>query len=482
MRRTDLFAAVLLLGFAAGAPADAQSPPGILERYPGAAFETTTPEAAGWSAEKLAEAKSWSQQIAPSAAVMIVQHGLVVAQWGDVAIKTNLHSIRKSLLGALIGIAVDEHKIDLHATMDSLGIDDNAPGLTPTEKTATVGDLLKARSGVYHAALYETPDMARRRPARGSHAPGTFWYYNNWDFNALGTIYEHATGERIFTALQDRIAKPVGMQDYQPSDGEYFRGTASEHPAYPIRMSARDLARFALLYLHEGRWNGRQIVPSAWVRESTQSWSQAFPEQEVGLGYGYLWWIGFPSNNGAPLVNVPPGTFAAIGAEGQYAFVIPAYDLVIVHRINSDVPVGPGPDQRRPEPTVQQIARLLWLVLSAAGDKDVGPDVSLAHASGDRLAGEEIRARLAGANLSVGEMLSGGPYTWQLRADGTASVRAGAEQRESFSGSWRVGGDRYCRMLNLPNAREACFSVVARGSRLQFFDADGLMRFDTSPQ
>src|SRR5205085_9964153 len=163
MRRTDLFAAVLLLGFAAGASADARSPPGILEHYPGAAFETTTPEAAGWSAEKLAEAKSWSQQIAPSAAVMIIQHGLVVAQWGDVAVKSNLHSVRKSLLSALIGIAVDEHKIDLGATMESLGIDDNTPGLTPTEKTATVGDLLKARSGIYHAALYETPGMARPR-------------------------------------------------------------------------------------------------------------------------------------------------------------------------------------------------------------------------------------------------------------------------------------------------------------------------------
>ncbi|MBR1235688.1 serine hydrolase [Bradyrhizobium sp. AUGA SZCCT0182] len=483
MKRTGLrlFTAVMLFGLAAGAAVRADSP-AIVEHYPGAAFESTTPEAAGWSAEKLAEAKSWSQQIAPSAAVMIVQHGLVVAQWGDVAIKSNLHSIRKSLLSALIGIAVDEHKIDLGATMESLGIDDNTPGLTPTEKTATVGDLLKSRSGIYHAALYETPGMARRRPARGSHPPGTFWYYNNWDFNALGTIYERATGDSIFTALQGRIARPIGMQDYQPGDGEYFRGKPSEHPAYPIRMSARDLARFALLYLHEGRWSGRQIIPSAWVRESTQSYSDAFPDQGRGYGYGYLWWIGFPDNNGAPMVRVPAGTFAAMGAEGQYAFVIPAYDLVIVHRVNSDVPVGPLPGQRKPEPTTPQLARLLWLILSAAGDRDVGPDVSLAHAAGDRLAGEEIKAKLTGATFSVGEMLSGGPYLWQLRADGTLSILAGAEQRERFTGSWRVDGDRLCRTLNEPNTREACFSVVASGSRLQLFTADGLMRLDTRVQ
>ena len=475
----SLFLAATLLGFAIATAMGSDLSHKIVENYPGAAFETTTPEAAGWSVEKLAEAKSWSQQIAPTAAVMIIQHGLVVAEWGDVAVKSNLHSVRKSLLSALIGIAVEEHKIDLNATIGDLGIDDNAPSLSPAEKTSTVADLLKARSGVYHAALYETPGMAQLRPTRGSHPPGTFWYYNNWDFNALGTIYEHATGEGIFTALQDRLARPIGMQDYQPDDGEYFRGAASEHPAYPIRMSARDLARFALLYLHDGRWKDRQIVPSAWVRESTQSYSQAFPAQETGYGYGYLWWIGFPSDNGAPTVNVPLGTFAAMGAEGQYAFVIPAYDLVIVHRINSDVPVGTLPGQRKPEPTIQQLARLLWLLLSAAGDKDVGPDVTLAHAAGDRLAGEALKTALSGATLSVGEALKGGPYRWQLGADGALAVLAGAERRESYKGTWRIDNDRYCRTLNMPNARELCFSVVANKSRLEFFDTDGLMRFDT---
>jgi hypothetical protein len=159
--------------------------------------------------------------------------------------------------------------------------------------------------------------------------------------------------------------------------------------------------------------------------------------------------------------------------------VIPAYDLVIVHRINSDVPVGPLPGQRKPEPSMQQIARLLWLILSSAGDGEVGPDVSLAHATGDRLEGEALKAALAGETLSVGEMLEGGPYAWQLRADGSLSVLAGAEHQERRTGSWRVDGDRYCRTVSEPNAREACFYVVANGSRLQFFDADGLMRFDT---
>src|SRR3974390_3068536 len=100
----------------------------------------------------------------------------------------------------------------------------------------------------------------------------------------------------------------------------------------PSPDDARRVA-FALLYLHEGAWNGHQIVPSAWVRESTQSYSQTLTDLGPGVGYGYRWWVGFPSNMGAATVTVPPRTFVAIGPEDQYAFVIPAYDLVIVHPV-----------------------------------------------------------------------------------------------------------------------------------------------------
>jgi len=295
------------------------------ERFPGPEWERTTPEAAGWSRVKLADARAYSEAIG-STAVMVIHHGLVVAEWGDTAISTNLHSARKSLLSALIGVAVAEGKIDLADTMAKLGIDDNPPALTPEEKAATVGDLIKARSGIYHPALYETAGMAARRPPRGSHPPNTFWYYNNWDFNALGTIYERAEGKSIFAALDERIARPIGMQDWGPAYGSYYRGPDSVHPAYVTRMSARDLARFGLLFLNEGRWGDRQVVPAAWVRESTRSYSST--GSGTRDGYGYMWWTG-------PSV-APAGSFFAAGNGGQYAFVVPARDLVVVHRVNTD--------------------------------------------------------------------------------------------------------------------------------------------------
>lgn len=87
-----------------------------------------------------------------------------------------------------------------------LRIDDRPPALTPLEKQATILDLLRARSGVYHDAARETAGMRARRPVRGTHPPGSHFYYNNWDFNVLGTIFEKLTGKKIFEEFAERIS------------------------------------------------------------------------------------------------------------------------------------------------------------------------------------------------------------------------------------------------------------------------------------
>lgn len=264
---------------------------------------------------------------AGSTSGMIIHAGLVIAQWGDVAQPTNLHSARKSFLSALMGIAVAHGQVHLDQTLAQLGIDDEAPALTAEEKQATVRMLLEARSGVYHPSVYETRAMIAAKPVRGSHAPGTFWYYNNWDFNVLGTLYMQAAGQDLFQALKQDIADPLGMQDFKTSDGRYVSGMPqTRYPAYPFRMSARDLARFALLYLHQGQWQGRQIVPADWVQASTRPYSNT-----ATGGYGYLWWTNVPAQGAAPK---GPAMAWADGHLGQYAVVIPSRDLVIVSLVN----------------------------------------------------------------------------------------------------------------------------------------------------
>jgi len=408
----------------------------------------------------LTQARAFSDQMR-SSAVVIVEHGKVVAEWGDTTKPTELASIRKSLLNALIGIAVSEHRINLDSTLSDLGIDDSPPALTEAEKGATVRQLLEARSGVYHAAVYETPGMAKLRPPRGSHAPGTFWYYNNWDFNVLGTIYEHATGAGIFEAFYRQIAKPIGMQDYKPADGSYVRGAASIHPAYAIRMSARDLARFALLYLHKGNWAGRQIVPEEWVEESTRGYSKA----TSGQGYGYLWWIGFLGSAVAPTVTLPAGSFLAEGAGGQFALVAPALDLVVVHRVDRDTPFT--------EPSLRSIGRLFWLILKARG-YDPGPDASLTAAIGERPRGEDLPARFMGRTISFGATLKEGPFTMRFETDGRISYPHWDEALGPATGTWTVAEDQLC----IVGLRHRCYVPVLNGDRVKLFDQLGVMQID----
>lgn len=323
--------------------------------YPGAKWEVvTTPEELGLSKDKLEEAKAYSSAL-DTDALMIVVDGKVAYQWGDVDKKINTHSVRKSAISAVYGKYVKNGTIDLEATMDDLNIDD-VDGLSKTESKATVRDLLKSRSGVYHPALYETTGMKNRKPERYAHKPGTFYYYNNWDFNVLGTILRQATGKHFFDLLYEDIAQPIGMEDYKPSDGNDFNGKASIHNAYPFHITAKDLARFGWLMLNDGRWNGTQIIDRNWVKESTLSYSNTHLDR---YGYGYLWWIAHdPAEyTGEVLKNLPAGSYSAHGAKGQFMMVIPAYNMVVVHRTNSDI--------RGRAVTRGQWSKLLAMILDA---------------------------------------------------------------------------------------------------------------------
>lgn len=302
-------------------------------------LEYVTPEAVGWSAEKLAEAEAFAAG-SGYAAVMAVFDGKVFFTWGDVTRNYKCHSIRKPFLSALYGIHLGPGELRLDATLEELGIDDIPPSLTPQEKQATVQFLLQSRSGVYHEAAAETDTAAALRPPRGSHPPGTYYYYNNWDFNALGTIFRQETNLDIFAAFRDEIAIPIGMQDFDIANCAHeYEPAKSEHPSYAFRMSARDMARFGVLYQRNGEWLGRRIVPAAWIDESTRTYSVV--DSLSGIGYGYMWNT-IPEQS--PMAQI-------VGSAGYYhtgvgvhaLIVLPALQLVIVERLDTDGPwTDPG--------------------------------------------------------------------------------------------------------------------------------------------
>ncbi len=314
--------------------------------FPGDTWQRAdSPAAAGWSDDALDAARDYANGI-NTAAVIIVQGGLVVDAWGDTNAKFNVHSIRKSFLSAMIGIYEARGTLDLDSTLDDLGIDDRQ-GLTPAERQATLADLLGSRSGVYHPSNLVGEAHSAEWPERGSHPPGTYWHYSNWDFNVTGAIFEQETGQGIFEAFAELIAGPIGMVDYRSSDGMYeprsgwggAQGrSVSDYPAYVFRMTAWDMARFGLLYLRRGRWKDTQVVPGEWVTRTTRT---DRPVNELG-GHEFFWWISVDGRL-YPGVDVGAGAFAAHGAGGHYITVMPEFDLVVVHRINTNdrtVPVG----------------------------------------------------------------------------------------------------------------------------------------------
>lgn len=289
----------------------------------------TSPEEAGWSSKSLKKIRDFAKKKHFSV-VMIIYDGAVVDQWGDTERRIECHSIRKSFLGALYGIHVARGDIDINKTLKELNIDDEPP-LTETERTARVIDLLKSKSGVYHSAAYETDEMKKQRPKREAHAPGEYFWYNNWDFNALGTIFEQETGKKIREDFYQEIATPLQMQDFRPYNGHYqYQKELSIHPAYPFQMSTRDLARFGLLYLRKGRWGNKPILPKEWINASVTSYaSEKSRVKHVPFGYGNLWWVCVEG----PLEKY--GMYSARGFGGHSIVVLPAANLVIVHRVNS---------------------------------------------------------------------------------------------------------------------------------------------------
>ncbi len=230
-------------------------------------------------------------------------------------------------MNALYGIQVNNGNIDLNKTLAELNIGDLL-SLTEAEKEARIVDLLASRSGVYHPAAAEPAYWTETKPERGSHKPGTHWYYNNWDFNALLTIFEQETGTHFFEAFKQKLADPLQMEEFRLTDTfYYFEKDKSIHPAYHLRMSAKDMARFGLLYLRQGRWQDEQIIPEQWVKDSTMSHSDIDGDR----GYGYLWWIMGPQLNQGRWHQL--GMYEALG--GPRISVVPGADLVVVFGIDT---------------------------------------------------------------------------------------------------------------------------------------------------
>jgi CubicO group peptidase (beta-lactamase class C family) len=296
----------------------------------------------------------------PTTSLMAVSGRDVIFRFGPVDHATAINSGRKSLLAMLYGNPVEQGTIRLDDTLATLGFDDLG-GLLPIEREARIRDLLTARSGVYHAAA-NTGDDSAAAPPRGSQRPGSYFLYNNWDFNAAGDIYEQLTHRDIYRAFAEDIATPLGLEDFR-IEREHRSGdaTRSIHLAYHFHLSARDMARIGELMLGHGAWNGRQLVPADWTTTITTPVTHAAEMHpphvaRKGIDYGDLWWI--PEE---PKESPLAGSYFAWGYFGQFILVVPKRDMVVVHKYETRA----APGDRIPRLDAPQFLALAQRILDA---------------------------------------------------------------------------------------------------------------------
>ena len=288
-------------------------------------------------------------------ALVILKHGKVVLEryynghQRDSLVTS--FSVAKSVVSALVGIAVRDGHI---ASIDD-PITRYLPELAPTDQRftrITIRNLLEMRSGIRFdegylspwadaSRFYLTPNLpAKIKGLKIEGAPGQRYHYSSGDTQLLGAIVQRATGTALPRYLQDKIWQPMGAA-YDASWS--IDSPQSQMPKAFCCINARalDLARFGQLFLSAGSLNGQQIVPAEWVKQSTQvrehagstpgsRWNVEAPHTRAASFYTWQWRRA-PVADAASELGVKPGQdFYAEGHHGQFIYVAPAEDIVIV--------------------------------------------------------------------------------------------------------------------------------------------------------
>jgi Cu-Zn family superoxide dismutase len=264
-------------------------------------------------------------------ALLVVRGGDIVAEsyfnGQTSAAPIDVWSVTKSVTSMAVGIAIAEGRLRLDQTLGDLIPERIPAGADPRTARVTVEQLLTmtggwawdSRTDFMH--LDDTPDWAARTLGLPMACdPGTCYEYNSGGVHLLSVILQKVTGQTEADYVQTRIFDPLGIA--RPAWRQSPQGETAG--AFGLMLTARDAAKLGFLYLNDGNWDGRQLVPAAWVATSTTLHSSGTSPSGINLGlagYGYLWWVtnvaGFPA-------------FFALGYGSQVIYVVPGLDLVVV--------------------------------------------------------------------------------------------------------------------------------------------------------
>lgn len=272
--------------------------------------------------------------------VVVVHDGEIVAEWYDEGADEGSWaaswSMAKSFTSALVGIAIEDGLIP--------GVDEPMTTWFPewegTDRQAiTLRDVLQMSSGldwvenyspeavaesdIIEMVLFQPDQLAYASGRPAANEPGSEWSYSSGDTMLLSGVLEQSTGMPVHEYARQEIFEPLGMDQ-----ADWWRDARGHTLTYCcLDTTSRGFARFGLLYERRGTWGDEQVVPEAWVEESLE------PAAASEGNYGYQWWLGEDEEL--------PDTFSARGHDGQYIYVIPSLDLVVVR--NGTYVKDPGP-------------------------------------------------------------------------------------------------------------------------------------------
>lgn len=325
---TFLAATAVAVGSAVGGAVASDRPVDVSGRWP-----VATPAGQGVDATLLQRGDAFVRRQLPTVtSLLVVRHGrLVFERYYGSSQRTlgDVQSVTKSVVSALVGIAlargdlhgVDQELADFLPARDLVGVD-------PRIREITIEDLLTMRAGFEGDAVTgfdytSTADWPRALVARRlAWDPGTHFAYDSGTVHLLSAVLTKATGMRASAYARRYLFGPIRLGTVTwPSDP-----SGISLGGWGLELTARQMAKLGYLYLHGGRWGGRQVVPASWVTRSTTKrvatglvgggWG--YP---AASGYGYLWWR-YP--------RAVPAGFMAVGRGGQFVLVWPKLDLIVV--------------------------------------------------------------------------------------------------------------------------------------------------------
>lgn len=286
------------------------------------ALPRSSPEEQGVSSAAIrAFIETANQKIDTLHSVMIIRHGRVIAEgWWKPEGPDNkhvLHSLSKSFTSTAVGLAVAEGKLSIDDPVLKFFPEDAPAEPSNNLKQMRVRDLLTMSTGHQVEAKFtgDEPWVKTFLAHPVPHKPGAHFQYNTPATYMCSAIVQKVTGQTVLDYLKPRLFDPLGIEN--PQWGTSPQGIT--YGGFGLHIKTEDIAKFGQLYLQQGKWNGQQLIPAAWVELATskQVSNGSDPSRDWDQGYGFQFW------------RCRHGAYRGDGAFGQFCLVLPHQDAVI---------------------------------------------------------------------------------------------------------------------------------------------------------